>query len=251
MGNETSNNFRKFELLFDTIISYCVEFNKTLIPNTFIHIRGGSSTKYYLRKKNINTDNLTKDLDIIIVCDSRKSFEITLQKFLVGLKHNLLGHNVYNDLLEDIVNSIYIDFQIMIEIMYIGDIYDNEMDIYNDIHLHYIRHIDNLRKYIKEYTGSISDLVFIEKITFSPPEIEYACDKKHIEILNDKIKKFLSQVDKLCISKKYVRTLKIQSTIDAGLIYIKQLELECDKNKLIYLKDKLNRYERKLKLLSI
>lgn len=65
-----------FEDLFTEFINYCLYYNslgKELIDtfgygfNNFVHIKGGSSIKYFINKHNVSSPNITSDLDILLI----------------------------------------------------------------------------------------------------------------------------------------------------------------------------------------
>lgn len=71
--------FILFENIFDKLILFCFNYNKILdndddydelfSTNRYVHIKGGSSIKYHLKKNsNPNHYNITSDLDLFLIC---------------------------------------------------------------------------------------------------------------------------------------------------------------------------------------
>jgi len=186
-----------FESLFDKLINYCLLFNKKnddnyLFGNSkfnrYLHIKGGSSIKYHL--KNLNKPehhNITSDLDIFLVCDTKDynsdTYSSYLDEFFTGLQilfqdytlkletFNNLNIISFNDIIIiDITifdyNIPYINDDIETSIFYFAIEkmgFDNEKSYFDSLNL-----LDDID----------TDLNLLEKKTFTPLLLEkFACIK--------------------------------------------------------------------------
>jgi hypothetical protein len=86
------------ETLFVPIITCFLEFNKkqTMIrelfgDDRFIHVKGGSSIKYHMMKKGLDSTGVTNDIDIFLY-SARENKDDDLRELLVDLQTKIPGY---------------------------------------------------------------------------------------------------------------------------------------------------------------
>ena len=128
------NKIFNFNEMFDSIIDYCVEFNKHSKLG-FIHIFGGASIKYYINKNKINNNYLTSDIDGSIICfynDDDNKLKL-INSFVNGLKITfpcyIWKYEIRNNHLLDYSNHLEL-IPIFIKI-YVNNYKLFELTIYN------------------------------------------------------------------------------------------------------------------------
>ncbi len=89
-----------FEYLFVPLVNYCLEYNNSQTEmgrmfgqNRFVHIKGGSSIKYYMIKNNMDSTNITSDLDLFLVTSEEEKMA-NIESFYTGLKAQFPDKNI-------------------------------------------------------------------------------------------------------------------------------------------------------------
>lgn len=244
-----------FETLYKDLMNFCINYNKSryLINEIFdekiiLHIKGGASIKYYMNKKNIDSTNITSDIDILILSDNNDiDKENTVSELYNELSENFKQYNWNYKIFNGLYN-ICIDNYCIFDITFINTLENTEdsMFLYAVKSLGY----NNIHEYA-DYILSLSQ-ENLEKVTFTSLKFEYYSTTKgiinQIEYLNsiDEWKNNLEQF-KLKLKLNYYRL----TSTDRSFVEdrIKVLTWQTSNEYINILKNKLNRYIIKHKII--
>ena len=236
-----------FEDIYDYIIPFIIAYNENekLIDQNkiYAHIKGGSSIKYHLNKMNVDTENITNDIDIMLL-----NYETDVT---TSFKH---FYNILTEYIPDITWNII--FENGIYIIKIGDVniidvsFYSEMNHFNDETSMFNYALTELNLTIYDYYTQIISSDDIETITFTSPEFEFNCTIKAIDVYTNYINEIESKKTKMekLINQKEQLGIEDESIYHYELL-INQLNYELRPEHIDKLINKLNRYEMKLELI--
>ncbi|VVU94418.1 hypothetical protein CPAV1605_140 [seawater metagenome] len=253
-----SQQIINFETLFSHLVEFIINYNKKKIANdlnlfgmiNLFQIKGGSSIKYHLMQRGIDTTNLTSDIDLLFFSDDLEEVEKEIIAFYKELQKTFpslaWNYNINNGLV-----TIKIGGGNIIDI----SVYDPNFDMDDETSM-FAYALKKLGfKNIKEYYDKITTSDNIEEITFTSLEFEFFSSQKGIEVIQGYLNAFPSwqaslryftqkQIEietKIPIDDKELENVK---RIIKG--YTKQLSPEYIDN----LRNKLERYKRKNEIIN-
>lgn len=190
-----------FDNLFDELIEFCLEYNYNKFginyssSKCFIHVKGGSSIKYKMKKNGLPNDNITDDIDIIMVpFENNPEIRIKLvEEFIDELKKKFnkfyCSYKINNKLVE-----IYLNYVKIFDIVF----YDNVRPFYKDFNCLKWQKITKKLKYnsVDDYFNQLKNKFrldldnfnTLENVTFTSLEF----DKYYTILLLQKFKKELN-----------------------------------------------------------
>jgi hypothetical protein len=234
-----------FDKVFNKLLDYCFRFNKDT-PDVFLHIKGGSSIKYHMINNNIPSDNITNDIDIVIVSTNNKPNwkQSAFLKFIDGLRSSFpyftwSYDKVTNFIFEDIyLNDIYLNvlpeiIRVKLNATKIFDItfydkhYRNELPKL-DLFTYSIKKLYNMNnsKYYSKLIilHSLRNLNpdNLEKLTITKLEIEKIVLEKRISNRNYILKNIVSKsIQKSIILHKLINN---ETNIDKIIIFHQMIQ---------------------------
>ena len=255
-----------FELVFENVIKYCIEYNKTENEretlfgddNRFVHIKGGASIKYHLIKNGAPLEyhqNITSDIDLFLVCEADDVI-VNLTTFVDGLKLKFPEYSINlknnNGLYVITFNEIdIIDITIFNE-HYVEPDSDTSMFLYAINNLGYVDH----EKYFKElekisYDDILENYSLLETKTFTSLKLEkYAAIKgsRIYETYLKNIPKWIEQRDNYLRMSQNMQLVSSQR--QQYLQFAERYAYQTSSSYIDKLNDKLTRYNRKIVLIS-
>jgi len=105
-----------FNSIFDSLMEFCLQFNRYKFGKNyssskcFVHIRGGSSIKYKMNRYGLLDNNITNDVDIIIVpFENNPNIRIKLiEEFDIALKKAFPKY-MWRYTIENLLTRFYIN----------------------------------------------------------------------------------------------------------------------------------------------
>lgn len=199
-----------FNSIFDSLMEFCLQFNRYKFGKNyssskcFVHIRGGSSIKYKMNRYGLLDNNITNDIDIIIVpFENNPNIRIKLiEEFDIALKkafpkymwrytiENLLTRfyinntKIFDIVFYDIVKPWFKNFEN--DALILGQIM-NKLNKYNSVDDYF----NNLKKL---FESKLENQEILEKVTFTSFEYEYQSLKL---LINYYEKKYIEDIKKL------------------------------------------------------
>lgn len=191
-----------FDNLFDDLIEFCLEYNNNKFginysdSNGFIHIKGGSSIKYKMKKKGLPSNNITDDIDIIMVpFENNPEIRIKLvDEFMDQLKKKFYkfycSYEIDNTLIK-----IYLNYVRIFDIVF----YDNVRPFYKEFNcliwpnvtkkLNFNSVDDYFIQLKDKFKSDLNNFNTLENVTFTSLEF----DKNYLILLLKKFKKELNK----------------------------------------------------------
>jgi len=198
-----------FYLLFDALMEFCLKFNKNKFGKNyssskcFIHIWGGASIKYKMNRFGLLDNNITNDVDIIIVpFENNPNIRINLiEKFAISLKKEL-SNFAWTYIISEKSTKFYLNGIKIFDIVF----YDTVKPWFNDFKNtdKLIQIIGKLNQYksVDDYFSNLKILFefdlnnqeTLEKVTFTTLEFDYQSIKLLLDLYN---KKYYEDIKKL------------------------------------------------------
>jgi hypothetical protein len=124
-----------FDNLFDKLIDFCLEYNYSKSGKNyssskcFIHVKGGASIKYKMKKSGLPNNNITDDIDIILVpFENNPEIRIKLvEEFMDELKKKFNNFSCSYEF-DNKLFQIYMNYVKIFDIVF----YDNVRPFYQD-----------------------------------------------------------------------------------------------------------------------
>ena len=203
-----------FDNLFDNLIEFCLEYNNNKFginyssSKCFIHIKGGSSIKYKMKKKGLPNDNITDDIDIIMVpFENNPEIRIKLvEEFMDELKKKFNNFSCSYEF-DNKLFQIYMNYVKIFDIVF----YDNVRPFYKDFNCSIWTNIIKKLKFnsVDEYfiqlknkfKSDLNNFNTLENVTFTSLEF----DKNYLILLLLKYNKELNKtIDKVNFYKNKI-----------------------------------------------
>jgi len=252
--NSTLNINLLYETVFSLIINYCKKFNKiNKKENLIIHVKGGSSIKYHLIKRGIDTNLITNDFDLLLIKPNYMLDNYALNYFLNGLQQDLSSYIIKYEGLLDGINNF---FKISLDDTFIIDLTIYQNNSFNDSVTNMFSYaakktgssnthdyVSRLVEYYNTNTENLNDEV-IERITFTSLPFEYYSSIKGFELQTEYIIKYETGVWTRQLRKYQLKNNPIYDDTIASLQ--RQITPEYLSN----LKDKKNRYSQKVSIIN-
>lgn len=210
-----------FEELFGAFINFCLEYNRLHIifveDEGFVHIRGGASLKYHMKKRGFQHQGITNDIDVLLFGEDFEEFFNRLSKIIPNLKWTF-SNGLYRIYYKDV------PFVDLIVLEHYTDT-DDEKSMFRYAYTQ--MGFDT----IEDYIHSISETDDIERLTFTSPEFEYYNVSKGVEIYSQYIDdiprwKMIAKTSKE--NDPMGQRMRYQTTTE----YINKLKSKLDKYKL-------------------
>jgi hypothetical protein len=193
-----------YEAAFPSVINYCKKFNKIIHTmnggrNLIAHIKGGSSIKYHLMKRGINTHAVTDDFDLLLIKPDNMTDNDALNYFTSGLQQELSSYLITQEGVADGRNKF---FKICLGGTCIIDLTIYQNDPYNDDETNMFSYAakstsfsnthDYVSKLVGYYVSNLGNLTdeVIEKVTFTSLQFEYYSSLKGLELQGLYINKY-------------------------------------------------------------
>lgn len=254
LGGSISDKTINFEVLFYRIIDFIIEFNNSTLQNNifgdanYIHIKGGASVKYHLSKKDINTQNLTSDIDILMILSEESEKQEFLSDFINKLINKFPDYSI-NLIEEKGLLTVTFNNLKLIDITFSSD----PIDMSDDSSM-FVHSLKKLSTSPQDYYISVLFSENIEEITFTSPNFELFSNQKGLEVYNNHLNSIPKWEYNLNFFIQKYENLKLENPDSPQLIeingiinsYKRQLKPSYIKN----LRNKYNRYQTKVNLLK-
>jgi|688.fasta_scaffold455669_2 hypothetical protein len=256
-----------FDTLFENLVKSLIVYNTEQLKDsmfsdetTFVHIKGGASIKYQLMRENIDSQNITNDIDLFLVVGRYDNSLDELNRLIKFLEENISNYswtvNNNGKLYTLSVNGIQMVDITIYDSSYVDMNLGSSMFYYAITQLGYDSYDDYFDELYKiDYYEYDNNPQLLYKKTFTSLNLEkYSCIKG-ITVYND----YLSRVQKW--NEHLTHLLKLKKEYDERNASETDKQL-LDKDIAIYtkytsdeyinrLKDKVSRYQRKIRLIDI
>jgi hypothetical protein len=199
-----------FNSIFDSLMEFCLQFNRYKFGKNysnskcFVHIRGGSSIKYKMNRYGLLDNNITNDVDIIIVpFENNPNIRIKLiEEFAIALKKAFPKY-MWRYTIENLLTRFYINNFKIFDIVFYDMVkpwfknFENDALILGQImnRLNKYKSVDNYFNNLKKlFESKLENQEILEKVTFTSFEYEYQSLKL---LINYYEKKYIEDVKKL------------------------------------------------------
>jgi hypothetical protein len=203
-----------FDNLFDKLIDFCLEYNYSKSGKNyssskcFIHIKGGASIKYKMKKSGLPNNKITDDIDIILVpFENNPEIRIKLvEEFMDELKKKFNNFSCSYEF-DNKLFQIYMNYVKIFDIVF----YDNVRPFYKDFNCSIWTNIIKKLKFnsVDEYfiqlknkfKSDLNNFNTLENVTFTSLEF----DKNYLILLLLKYNKELNKtIDKVNFYKNKI-----------------------------------------------
>ncbi len=197
-----------FEQIFGDLISCCKKFNNTISNfvdyNVLMHIRGGASIKYRLKLLDYDTENITSDIDILLIIqeNNQEKTDFVLKYFTKLLKEKM-PHNDFQIKQNNLLYTIIINDESLIDILVYEKNIFNHLD---DTNMFSYAANNTMKLNIHEYVMKLLDMIQIfghsDDLLFTTLDFEYYSSVKGFENQNMYINKIPKWKENLAEMKK-------------------------------------------------